>query len=312
MKTLLLALTLVTFSSLYGEVAVLAGSPNYLQNLALAGPNGNIQFAVSPNGKAIVVWTNWPNQGAELQAAFFDGDSWQYLNNTALPVDFEIISPLRNFFFRNVNNSGTFAIGSSPRVGIDSVGNATIVWVSPNSQIIAARYNGPNLTAPPNQSGVTQLTEIGTSNISPTLVVSQEGVTVVVWIRAASYQVQARSFNPIPGATWGPQVIFMPILTPSINIDAVNSIQCTNIPANSNGTYPAGLGLNNANPSTGLVQGNMVWIDGPTGAVRAGNFVVPFQDTRRSTKVSCGVLGDDHQGQGVDGIPLDRDLSVHN
>ena len=286
MKILLLALTLITFNYLHGEVRVPvpAGSPNYLQNLALAGPNGNIQFAVSANGKAIAVWTNFPNQ-VELQAAFFDGREWFHLNNDTMGFDSNIPG-----FFRFVNGSGTFALGSSPKVGIDKCGNATIVWVSPNSQIIAARYNGPNLIAPPlpNTFGVTQLTDTGTSNISPTIAVSQEGVTVVVWIRAASYQVQARSFKPAPcpasGGSWIPNpplppVVFMPIRPPSINPYDVNSIERQNIPANSNGTYPAGLGINNTNPCTGLAQGNMVWIDGPSGAVRAGNFVVPFQNT---------------------------------
>ncbi len=258
MKTLLLALALITFSSLYAEVV----SPTYLQNLTLAGPNGNIQLAVSANGQAVAVWTNWPNQGAELQAAFFNGISWIYLNNnTGATISFNV----SNFFPRFVNGSGTFAIGSAPRVGIDNDGNATIVWVAPNSQIVAARYN-KNLL-----SSVTQLTASGTSNISPTLAVNPEGLAVVVWIRAASYQVQARSFNPTLGV-WSDQVIFMRIPAPGTSL--VNPIPTKNIPANSSGTYPAGLGLSNTD--TGVGKGTMVWIDGPSGTVRAGNFVVPF------------------------------------
>ena len=261
MKRVLLALVLTAFSPLYGASVCFNGMPTFLQNLTFGGPNANPQVAVSANGQAMAVWTNFPNQ-IEIQASFFNGTSWIPLNHgnvnlgTAL-TNLGFISPIVR---TGPNNStGTIAFGSAPKVGIDQNGNATIVWVSPNSQIMAARYSGQNL------SSVFQLTATGTSNISPTLAVNQQGSAVVVWIQAASYQVLARSFNSAPGGTWGLPFTFMPILPNNLGI-----------PVNPNGTYPASFGLSNTIPGVPSPNtGTMVWLDGPTGIVRAGNFSIP-------------------------------------
>lgn len=274
--------SLVLFGShLCGFTGLPTPNPNPppLQNLTLAGPNGNIQLAVSTNSRSIAVWTNWPNQGAKLQAAYYTGTNWIRLNNntnTMLPIE------ISTFFFVNVDpNSGTFANGSSPRVGVDVDGNPTIVWVSPNAQIVAARYRFNTATNTCDLTSLTILSDTGTANTSPVLAVNQQGVAVVVWIRSSSYRVLAKSFTPplgeppgTPGGEWGPEVTFMPIPPPGLD-ELVNPFrEINNIPANTVGTYPAGLGLSNLDTSKNG-KGVMVWIDGPTGTVHSGIFSIP-------------------------------------
>ena len=259
MKRVLLALVLTAFSPLYGLTFPFSLTPTppppsiFVQDLTLAGPNANPQVAVAANGQAIAVWTNFPNQ-IEIQAAFYNNGigvpngqpSWVYLNNANMGTN---IPGFASVVRTTGTNAGTIALGSSPKVGIDQYGNATIVWVSPNSQIIAARYNGSSL------SSVTQLTATGTSNISPTLAINQHGTVVVVWIQATSYRVLASS--AYINGPWGTAVTFMPIFQNN-----------QGIPVNPNGTYPASFSLSNN-------LGTMVWLDGPTGIVRAGNFSIP-------------------------------------
>lgn|GEM_PF-6695684 len=267
----LITLFLMLFSPLYA----LTGLPISLQNLTLAGPNANIQLAVAPNGQAIAVWTNFPNQ-VELQGAYYlVGNGWFPLNNT--PFDPILQPDVANYFFQVVQGDTTFALGSAPRVAIDQNGLATVVWVTPNNQIAAARYMGGTFEGVSGGilTNVTQLTTTGTVNISPTIAASLSGITVVVWIQSVSYQVLARSFNPAPGGGWGNTVTFMPI--PANNCG---------IPVNVFGTYPAVFAINDVPPLpagtclstptiTGTGTGTMVWIDGPTGTVRTGNFAIP-------------------------------------
>jgi hypothetical protein len=242
-KILLLALILVLCAPLYSLT-----SPTFLQTLSLPGSNANPQVAVAANGTAMAVWSTSPSQ-LEIQAAFFNGTAWVFLNHATVPTTITNNIP---GFFSTVSSTGSIAFGSTPKVGIDNNGNATLVYVSSNNQIVAARYNQQNL------SNVTQLTTTGTTNSSPTLGVNQQGIAVVVWIQAAPYQVFARSFNAAPGGSWGPTVIFMPI--PATNT--------AGIPPNPNGTYPGSFGL-------GDTQGTSVWLDAPTGTIRSGNFSIP-------------------------------------
>ncbi len=224
-------------------------SPTFLQTLTNPGSNGNLQLAVSSNGvSAIAAWTSFPNQ-VEIQAAFFNGTVW--LTNLPQPLAIPNISP-------------TIALGSSPKVGIDQYGIATIVWVTPNNQIRVARYF-QNTLIDTNQS--IQLTTTGTINSAPTMAVSQDGTVLVVWIQNTPFQVLCSSLIPSAlGATWSTPQIFM----------AIPANNTAGIPANTFGTYPGGgLGLGNRIPVALRNPGFAIWTDGATGAVRVGSLSVP-------------------------------------
>lgn len=204
--------------------------------LSLPSSNAIPQIAVSPNGQAMAIWVNWPNQ-TELQGQFFDGTNWVPLIGTGI--------------LNQVNSPGfltqtTFALGSAPKLVIDQFGNATVLYVTSSQQIIAAHFNQNSLPA----TNVVLLSNPGTFNISPAIAVNLNGFALAVWIQNAPYQVLSRVYIPASNV-WNTAEFFLPF------------------PPRATGIYPAYFGLGNNN------RGTAVWLDAPTGIIFGKSFSIP-------------------------------------
>lgn len=229
------AFLFVQTTALFGITTIVTNGSS--SPVALSNPGNNTVplIAVSTNGQAFSVW-NALNP-VQIQGQFYDGTNWN-----GLQINSAILNPV------TPSNGVTFqiAFGSSPKLGIDSVGNATLLFVNPFNQIIALRFSGAVLTS------ATQLSTMATSNISPQLTVNQSGVALAIWIQNIPFQVLASTFVPIPGGgSWSASSLFLPFAPQT------------------NGTYPASVGLANNN------VGVAVWQDGPTGTILSESFTVP-------------------------------------
>lgn len=204
--------------------------------LSLPSSNAIPQIAVSPNGQAMAIWVNWPNQ-TELQGQFFDGTNWVPLTGTGI---------LNQVTTSGFLTQSTFAFGSAPKLVIDQFGNATVAYVTSNQQIFAAHFIQNSLPA----ANVVQLSTPGTVNISPSIAVNLNGFALAVWIQNAPYQVLSRVYLPATNI-WNVAEIFLPF------------------PPRTTGTYPASFGLGNNN------IGTAVWLEATTGLIFGKSFSIP-------------------------------------